>query len=266
MTASVLFVVPTRGRRLEHLEQCLRSISSQDVAELDLVLVSPESAEVEELAARFGGRVVMDPRRGLSGAINAGVEAARPETSYFGWLGDDDLLAPGSLAATSGALDEHPRASMVFGWCDYIDSDGAVLFSSRAGRIAARLIGFAPNLVPQPGVLMRLADVRAVGGVDEDLDLSMDLDLFLRLRRRGPLIALPQTLASFRWHADSTTVRAEQASAEEADQVRMRYMSGPTARVYRVARWPGRWALRAVKWRVRRRAARRQDRVPSARE
>ena len=103
---------------------------------------------------------------------------------------------------------------------------------------------------------MRLSDVQAVGGVDETLTLSMDLDLFLRLRRRGRLIALSQTLALFRWHADSTTVVSEEASAKEADRVRMRYMSTPLARVYLVARWPGRWALRLVKMRVRANARR----------
>lgn len=249
-------VVPTLGRRMEHLEQCLESITSQGVPGLDLVLVAPASPEVDALARTYGGRVVADPRRGLSGALNAGFDAAVPGTSYVGWLGDDDLLSPGSLAATTTALDADPRASMVYGWCDYVDGSGAMLFSSRAGRLAARCITFAPNLVPQPGSLMRLADVRAVGGVDEDLTLSMDLDLFLRLRRRGRLIALPRTLASFRWHADSATVLSEAGSAEEADQVRMRYMSATARRVYRFARWPGRLALRLIKWRVRARARR----------
>jgi hypothetical protein len=64
-------------------------------------------------------------------------------------------------------------------------------------------------------------------------------------------VAVSQTLASFRWHADSTTVRSEKDSAEEADQVRMRYLSRPVAYLYNVARWPGRWALRVVKWRLR---------------
>jgi hypothetical protein len=147
---------------------------------------------------------------------------------------------------------------MVYGWCDYIDDNGTVIFSSRAGRLAGRILRFAPNLVPQPGSLMRLSDVRQVGGVDEELKLSMDLDLFLRLRSRGRLIALSRTLASFRWHADSSTVLAEAASAEESDRVRMRYMSAPMARVYRLARWPGRWALQLVKIRVRAKARRAQ--------
>jgi GT2 family glycosyltransferase len=256
MTPRVLVVVPTRGRRLDHLDECLSSIASQEAADVDLVVVAPASPEVEELAQRYGGRVVADPVRGISGALNAGFAAAAPETSYVGWLGDDDLLSPGSLAATTDALDADPSASMVFGWCDYVDGGGTTIFSSRAGRLAARCITFAPNLVPQPGSLMRLADVRAVGGVDEDLKLSMDLDLFLRLRRRGRLLALPRTLASFRWHADSATVRSEKSSAEEADQVRMRYLPPMAAAVYRLARWPGRWALWLVKWRLRSRVRR----------
>jgi hypothetical protein len=84
----------------------------------------------------------------------------------------------------------------------------------------------------------------------------MDLDLFLRLRRRGRLIAVPQTLASFRWHADSATVRSQSDSAEEADQVRMRYLPTPVVPVYRVARWPGRLALRLIRGRVHDRARR----------
>jgi hypothetical protein len=171
-------------------------------------------------------------------------------------LGDDDLLAPGSLTATRAALETRAEASMVYGWCDYIDDKGEVIFANRAGRFAGRTISFAPNLVPQPGSLMRLSYVQTVGDVDERLTLSMDLDLFLRLRRLGPMIALPRTLASFRWHPDSVTVASERASAEEADQVRMRYLPPVARQLYAFARWPGRWALRLVKWRERRRAQR----------
>jgi GT2 family glycosyltransferase len=252
----VLMIVPTLGQRQQHLEPCLASISTQDVTGVDLVLVAPESAEIDVMARKHGGRVVPDPGRGISAALNTGFEAAVPGTAYVAWLGDDDLLRPGSLAATTAALDSHPEASMVYGWCDYIDEDGLVFFSNRAGRLAARILRFAPNLVPQPGSLMRLSDVMAVGGVDEDLNLSMDLDLFLRLQRRGRFIALPRTLASFRWHPDSATVLAETASAEESDRVRMRYMPKPLARGYLVARWPGRWALQLVKIRVRARTSR----------
>ncbi len=264
---STLFVVPTLGERPDLLAKSLASITSQGIDRLDLVVVAPTGRGVEKLAAEYGARFVHDPARGgLSGALNAGLGAARAGTEYFAWLGDDDLLAVGSLAATCAALTADPTAVLVFGWCDYIDADGAVVFRSRAGRIAAATLTFGPNLIPQPGSLMRFDAVVAAGGLDESVRLAMDLDLFLRLRRRGRLVALPRTLASFRWHADSATVRGETESMEESDQLRMKYLPRPLARIYRVLRWPGRWALVAAKRRVGRNTERAAARaaVPAA--
>jgi GT2 family glycosyltransferase len=254
---TVTLVVPTLGLRPELLARSLGSVTSQGISDLDLVVVAPAGRGVEALAAQAGGRFVPDPGSGgLSGALNAGLRAARPGASYFSWLGDDDLLSPGSLAATVRAFEQHPDAVLVYGWCDYIDEDDRVLFRSRAGRLAARILAWGPNLIPQPGCLMRYDAVVAAGGLDESVRLAMDLDLFLRLRRHGRFVALPQTLASFRWHADSATVRSEGVSMEESDQLRMKYMSAWSARTYRVLRWPGRLALWLAKRRVDHNAAR----------
>lgn len=250
-----LFVVPTLGQRPELLAKALASVRDQDV-DLDLVVVAPADARVDDLVRQFDARRVADPGRGLSAALNVGLAAAAPGTSYFAWLGDDDLLAPGSLLATTGALDADPGAVLVYGWCDYVDEHDRVVFQSRAGRMAKAILTFGPNLVPQPGSLMRYDAVMEVGGLDETVRLAMDLDLFLRLRRRGRLVALPRTLASFRWHADSATVVNGNVSMEESDQLRMKYMPRPAAVVYRYARWPGRWALAAAKRRVDRNVAR----------
>lgn len=248
---TTLLVVPTLGLRPDLLVQSLESIGRQGLKDLDLVIVGPTGLGLESEASEHRGRFVADPGRGgLSGALNAGLAAARPGTRYFTWLGDDDLLAEGSLRATVDALDRHPEAAMVFGWCDYIDLNGEVIFRSRAGRLAAWMVGWGPNLIPQPGCLFRLDDVLAVGGLDESVRLAMDLDLYLRLRRRGRLLALPRTVASFRWHPGSATVSGESMSTEESDQLRMRYMSRSGACLYRLLRWPGRLALWLAKRRV----------------
>lgn len=257
-----LVVVPTLGRRPDLLRLSLESITSQQLDDLDLVAVAPAGIGVEELVQAFGGRFVLDPGvGGLSGALNAGLAAAAPDTAYFAWLGDDDLLAVGSLRTTTATLASRPDAVLAFGWCDYIDAEGRLVFRSRAGQLAARILGWGPNLIPQPGCLMRYDAVVAVGGLDENVRLAMDLDLFLRLRRRGRMIAIPTTLASFRWHADSATVQGENLSMEESDQLRMKYMSPAGASVYRLLRWPGRLAL----WLAKRRVDRNSARVASSR-
>lgn len=257
MTQEILMVIPTLGRRNALLRGAMSSIRSQGL-QVDIVVVAPDLPGVRQVIDEFGGRFVVDPARGgQSGALNAGLEAALPSAKYFAWLCDDDLLNPGALRAAKEALDRRPDASMVYGWCDYIDESGTVLFSSRAGRLAAWIQPWGPNLVPQPGSLMRLRSVREVGGIDESCRLAMDLDLFLRLRKAGPVLSLPQTLAQFRWHGDSLTVANEAASMDEADSIRQRHLSSLGAVAYPIVRRPSRWALRLAKRRVQARSNRR---------
>ena len=246
-----LIAVPTLGRRPELLRRCLESIRAQARPEVDLVVVAPSCPTTAAIAAAAGARLVPDPRRGgISGALNAALATAAPDARYFTWLGDDDLLAPGSLETTTAALENHPAATLAYGWCDYVDEHDRVVFRSRAGQWAARIIAFGPNLVPQPGSLMRLDAVRQVGGLDESVRLAMDLDLFLRLRRQGRFVCVPRTVASFRWHADSLTVSQGRASMQESELVRRRHLTPAYRAAYHCTRLPGRWALSLAKQRV----------------
>jgi glycosyltransferase involved in cell wall biosynthesis len=251
--ARVLLVIPTLGRRLEYLELVLASVRAQQVP-VDLVVVTPASAEgARSLAARFGARVLDDPGS-LSAAVNLGLGQADGSHCYGNWIGDDDLLAPGALEATCEALDRDQGAVLAFGHCTYIDEPGRPLGTSRAGRAAVWLLPWGPDLVPQPGILFRLADFAAVGGLDESLKFAMDLDLLLRLRRRGRLVAVHQPVSSFRWHQTSLTVSDRSASIAESEQVKRRYLAGPSRRLAPVWELPVRVATRAAARRVGRRA------------
>jgi GT2 family glycosyltransferase len=221
----VLIVIPTLGRRPELFSLTLQSILRQTSEPADVVVVLPTGAtEVRELAAAAGAQLVDDPG-GMSAAINAGFALAGPQHEYGNWIGDDDLLTPGSLVTSAGALDDNPAATVAFGYCDYIDGEGRRLFTSRAGRLAPWLMTWGPDLVPQPGALFRLDAVREVGLIDASLSYAMDLDLLLRLRRLGRFVNTRTVLSSFRWHASSTTVANRSPSLDESELVKRRYLS-----------------------------------------
>jgi GT2 family glycosyltransferase len=225
----VRIVVPTLGHRPEYLLQTLASVRAQDLP-VDLVVVCPPAAgDARSAAERHDARVLDDPGS-LSAAVNMGLSLPAGSATYGNWIGDDDLLLPGSLAATAAALDGDGGAVAAFGACTYIDEQGRELWVSRAGRAAAWLLPWGPDLVPQPGMLFRLADFRAVGGLDETLRFAMDLDLLLKLRRRGRLVAVDRPVSSFRWHASSLTVSDRTASLAESEQVKRRYLA-PTLRL-----------------------------------
>lgn len=226
--ARVLLVVATLGRRPEYLVKTLTSIRTQGVA-ADIVIVAPTGdSRIVETARDFGAHFIPDPGS-LTKAINQGVESRLPQHVYVNWLNDDDLLAPGSLALTTQLLDSNPEASVAYGACQYIDSEGRDLWVSRAGPWAERILSFGPDLIPQPGMLIRSSAWSEVGGLNETYDLAFDLDLLLRLRRIGPLVHTSEIVSAFRWHADSLTVEDRAKNIAESERAKRDSLS-PTAR------------------------------------
>lgn len=252
---AVLAVIPTLGERIDTLGAALASVRAQEGVDTTLVVVVPPAAtEARRIAAEHGALIVDDPKRGLSAAVNVGIDAAGDQ-AYFSWIGDDDELRPDGLR-TLVDLIEREAAVVAFGACDYMDGANRVFAVSRAGDWATRVLSWGPDLIPQPASLTRLEDMRAVGPYDESLRFVMDLDMFLRLRKRGRFVSTPRTVASYRWHPDALTVANRDVSIAEAESVKRRHLPPrlrPLAPVWQV---PVRIAINVVSKQLSQRARR----------
>ncbi len=243
----------TLGRRPEYLTQTLTSIREQGIA-ADIVMVAPLDAPgIAETASQFGAELLADPGN-LPLAINAGMATKAAHHEYVNWLNDDDLLQPGSLVATVGALDQASSASVAYGACSYINEVGRELWLSKAGPWATRVLGWGPDLIPQPGMLIRASAWDCVGGLDTSFDLAFDLDLLLRLKKVGPLIDTGVTVSSFRWHADSLTVDDRTKNITESERAKRAALSPSAQKVAWLWEGPVRVATRFAAREVQRRA------------
>ena len=130
------------------------------------------------------------------------------------------------------------------------------MWVNRAGPWASRILGWGPDLIPQPGMLVRLDAWRAVGGLDETYRFAFDLDLLLKLKRLGPLIDVGHVVSSFRWHPDSLTVGDRDTNLAESERAKRNALS-PRARSWAWL-WEGpvRLATRVAAHEVNRRASR----------
>ncbi len=224
MATEVLIVIPTLGQRVDYLRQTLESIRNQQV-EVDISVVTPTSSvAARALAHEFGAEVIDDPGS-LPAAINLGVAQAGVQHRYVNWLGDDDLLTDQSLESTIGALKSNPRAVVAYGSCRYIDPRGKELWVSKAGKWAERILSWGPDLIPQPGMLVRKEAWDSVGGVDESLSHAFDLDLLLKLKKQGEFAPVDQVVSCFRWHPESLTVSDRSKSLNESEEIKRRYFS-----------------------------------------
>ena len=223
MTPRVGIVVPTLGERPDYLEKCLDSIRSAGQAHI--LLVAPSSLNTSRLTSSgLVDSVVIDLGRGLPSAINQGIDALPESVEYVNWLGDDDLLTPGSLEAAERALDKNEKSVMVFGACEYIDDSGNSLWLNSSGAWAVPLLRFGPDLIPQPGALFRRSVFESIGGLETSLGWAFDFDLFIRFSKAGKIKYINQTLAKFRWHPESLSVEHRKRSVAEASKVRVSHL------------------------------------------
>ena len=226
--ARVLIVIPTLGSRLDYLDRSLASIRAQSVP-VDVTIVAPlDNSEIPTLASRWDARLMADPGS-LAAAINLGVSSAQPHHEFVNWLGDDDSLEPETLHLTLHALDTHPACVVAYGACRYVDGSDRELWVSKAGSWAPRILKWGPDLIPQPGMLVRRDAWQRVGGLDEAMRFAFDLDLLLKLQRLGPFIDVGAVVSQFRWHEDSLTVGDRSTSLHESEIARRRSL-GPIAR------------------------------------
>jgi GT2 family glycosyltransferase len=239
-------VVPTLGRRPDYLVESLGSIRAGGDAHI--LIVGPADFDAGDLIARgLADEKIDETGRSLAAAINQGFDAAPAQAEFLAWLGDDDRLHDGAIRDAEAALDAHPRDAAVYGACDYIDGEGRPVWRNRSGWWASPLLRVGPDLVPQPGSLFRRSAVRAAGPLRTDLGWAFDFDFFIRLSKVGRLRYLPRTLADFRWHADSLSVKQRQDSVREASEVRRAHLPGWLRPVSVVWEGPVRFAtLRAA--------------------
>jgi len=212
-------IVPTLGSRPKTLRRTLVSIRGQVQS---VSIVAPKDTH-EKLQKDFAGLfdyLLEDPNKGLSAAINHGFKQQNSDIIFTSWLGDDDYLEPNSVSHTLGAFESNPGCSAVYGKCNYVDEHGTTLFSQNTGNLAKYILEIGPDLVPQPGSIIRAELLREVGYLDESLKLAFDYDMFLRLKKRGKLVFVNETLANFTWHGDSLSVRQRGQSLKEAKLVR----------------------------------------------
>ncbi len=224
-------VVPTIFSRPSLLPLALASIRQSNDTYV-LLSSPPLSQDQTVMIQRFLDEglideVIVEPTSGnLSSKIQHAIDSLPLGIQYVGWLGDDDLLTPNAIGLAVAELEKNRKSVLVYGNCQYIDAEGRELFLNTPGMLGAKILGWGPQLIPQPGALWRRDTFDAIGGLSADLEMAFDYDLFLRLKAAGDVSYIPETLASFRWHADSLSVKRRWKSASEASTARRRNRHG----------------------------------------
>ncbi|MDC0335581.1 glycosyltransferase family 2 protein [Pseudodesulfovibrio sp.] len=99
----------------DHLEECLKAVTSQDYPDYEVVVVDDCSTDnSREIVGKYPVRVVVMPvNSGASAARNAGVQEAKAD--YLVLVDSDVVLAPDSLTRLKQSHDLRPDMAIIVG-------------------------------------------------------------------------------------------------------------------------------------------------------
>jgi glycosyltransferase involved in cell wall biosynthesis len=153
-------------------------------------------------------RVISQPNRGITAALNRALEEAR--APWLVRMDADDISHPERLAWLSEAIQHSPDAGMFY-------SDAANHRHSRAISKLRTTQGTPEELrtITENGYLLSICHVtaalnvsktRSLGGYRFDL-LVEDLDLWWRMALKHKIVFVPKVMVAVRLHNDSTCIR-----------------------------------------------------------
>ncbi len=219
MSALDVSVIIPAYNEAERLPQAVESAQRQTLSPREIIVVDDGSSDgTAEVARKLGVRVLSQENKGLPGARNSGIRAARGE--WIALLDADDIWEAEKLERQRAALEACPDAVLLA--CDYrqFTDSGEIVhpsFLSQPGRyqraakirLAAGISRIdAPGesflqggyfLIPSATLFPRQAALEA-GLFDEGLRYVEDLEFFLRLLRLGPLLMVEEVLLNYRVH------------------------------------------------------------------
>ncbi|CAM0124775.1 putative glycosyltransferase [Stenotrophomonas maltophilia] len=231
MNPRVSVVVPAY-RNVEYLAQTLDSILAQDYDDFELVVADHSSNDgSDELLARYADhpkvRVLSPTPAGGGAKANWDRVSMAARGDLLKLVCGDDLIAPNALSRQVAALDAHPSAVLVACKRDLVDAQGKVIIAARglgpldglvSGRDAVRASVLAgTNLFGEPGCVMFHRELLVqAGGWDNSHPYLIDQASYSAIMLQGDMVALRESLASFRINAGQWSVRLMKDQAQQA--------------------------------------------------
>lgn len=208
------------------LERTILSVLNQDYSNIEYIIMDGGSTDGSlEIIKKYSYRLKQwksEKDLGQTDAINKGFSIAQGE--IFAWINSDDTYEYNAVSEAVDYLTDHPEIGMVYGDCNFIDSDDEVIgkFNAKQTDYEKLKTGFVH--IPQQASFWRAELWHRVAPLDTSIYFAMDYDLWLRFSKISKITYYPKLWANFRLHGDAKSISEDDRCW--SDMLKIHYRNG----------------------------------------
>ena len=206
-------IIPAYNAERTILET-IASVQQQTYSDFEIIVINDGSndrtSELLNTVKDHRLKVFDYPNSGVPVARNHGLSHATGDLIAF--LDADDLWTPDKLELQLAALQQHPKAGVVYSWTYSMDEAGEY-FSigdafSYTGNVYAQLL-LENFIVNGSNCLIKRQAVESVGEFDSSVPGADDWDYWLRLALHWPFIVVTKPQIFYRQSSGSVSSKVE---------------------------------------------------------
>lgn len=189
------------------IEACVRSVAAQNYPEMEHIVIDGASTDrtpaiVQNLTREFPQlRLISEPDRGQSDALNKGIRAARGD--YIGILNVDDFYEPGTLLRVGQLIASLRGPHFLVGNCNILGEDDLLLSINKPSILKIEKLLARRETCPVPvnpaAYFYPPSLHEKIGYYDIDDHYAMDLQFVLSAVQHIKVLYVDETWGNFRF-------------------------------------------------------------------
>ena len=207
------------------LREAIDSIFAQTFTDFEFLIINDASTDnsVDIIQSYSDPRIRLlhnDAGRGLSAALNMGLDAAQGE--YIARMDCDDISLPRRLATEVAFMDDHPEIGVCGAWFKLFDETTSRVFKlpTEPDRVKSSL--FFSCSFCHGSVIMRKTFLRKHGlHYNETYNVVVDYEFWVRCAKCLRLANIGQVLYLLRRHATSITALKLEEHKRNVERIRL---------------------------------------------
>ena len=210
----------------KYLEQMIQSVVNQIYDNIEYIVIDGGSTDgTLDIIRKYEDKIaywISEKDEGMYDAINKGLKTA--SGTIFAYLNSDDLYLPNTVQTVVEYLQSHPDTSLIYGDCNFIDSEGRFLYIYHYPAFEwDRFIVLNWSSIPQQATFWRRDIHKKIGYFNPEFRMAGDFEFYARVGKHFQIDHLKKVLATYRLHKESLSSTWQDKNEEEVERIHQRY-------------------------------------------